>query len=134
MNFNNDISIDYASKLSRFLGFMLDNFILIILYISSTLLYGDWYQEIVGNSFLANFGFFLLGYFLYHFLFELAFSWTPGKFLTLTRVINEYGYKPSFKALLIRNACRFIPFDHLSFLFAEKGWHDAISKTTVANL
>jgi uncharacterized RDD family membrane protein YckC len=70
-------------------------------------------------------------YFGYYFLFEYFFGRTPGKFITNTRVTDREGQKPTTKELLIRNICRLIPFDNLSFLFGTVGWHDSISDTKV---
>jgi uncharacterized RDD family membrane protein YckC len=95
------------------------------------LMIGEQLQTFLGKDFLNNFLYFLLEYFLYYFIFELLFSRTPGKFLTGTKVIDENEKKPSLKTLLIRNACRLIPFDGFSFLVVQRGWHDSISKTDV---
>ncbi|MBK6979176.1 MAG: RDD family protein [Cytophagaceae bacterium] len=65
---------------------------------------------------------------------ELYFQKTLGKFITKTIVLKENGEKPTLSDLLIRSLCRFIPFDPLSFLYAQytpKGFHDTLSKTIV---
>ena len=134
MNYNNDLTIDYASKGTRFVNFLLDSIIFVLLHIIHILIFGDWIQALLGKDFLNNFIYFLLEYFLYYFIFELAFSRTPGKILTGTKVIDENEKKPSFKTILIRSVCRLIPFDNFSFLVAERGWHDSISKTDVISV
>ena len=60
-------------------------------------------------------------------------SKTPAKFITKTKVITEYGEKPSFKTIFIRTLVRFVPFEAFSFLSPERprGWHDRWSKTIV---
>lgn len=70
-------------------------------------------------------------YIMYFSVFEYYFGKTPGKFIAKTRVVTNAGYHPSFSNIVGRTLCRFIPFDALSFLFAETGWHDSISKTLV---
>jgi uncharacterized RDD family membrane protein YckC len=75
--------------------------------------------------------YFFVLYFGYHFLFELFLGKTPGKFITKTKVTDINGEQPTTKTLFIRNLCRLIPFDNLSFLFGNRGWHDSISETQV---
>ncbi|MCB0648449.1 MAG: RDD family protein [Saprospiraceae bacterium] len=70
----------------------------------------------------------------YFFLLELFYQKTLGKFITKTIVLKENGDKPTLSELLTRTICRFIPFDPLSFLYAQytpKGFHDTLSKTIV---
>lgn len=131
---NNELIIDYANKRTRFLNLVIDSIIFWILHIILILTFGDHIKGFIGeDSALKNFAFFLFEYFLYNFIFELAFSRTPGKLLTGTKVIDEKEGKPNFKSFLIRNVCRLIPFDAFSFIFITQGWHDSFSKTTVIN-
>lgn len=70
----------------------------------------------------------------YFFLLELFYQKTLGKFITKTIVLKENGDNPTLSDLLTRTICRFIPFDPLSFLYAQytpKGFHDTLSKTIV---
>lgn len=68
--------------------------------------------------------------FIYYFFFEIIFSRTPGKFETLTLVVNSEGNKPSIFKLLIRNITRFISV--LSGVSDnERAIHDSISNTFV---
>jgi len=71
---------------------------------------------------------------LYYFPFELFTSRTLGKIITGTYVVTQTGEKPSLSQFLIRTFSRLIPFEPLSFLFDDRGWHDKISKTFVAKL
>lgn len=60
---------------------------------------------------------------------------TIGKYITNTVVVNEFGERPTVNQILIRSACRFIPFNPFSFLGATaRGWHDEISKTYVVDV
>src|SRR5688572_16519183 len=72
-------------------------------------------------------------YFAYYFLFELFANRTPAKFITTTIVLNRSGGKPSLQQILVRSLIRLIPFEWLSFLFSEVGWHDSISGTIVVD-
>ncbi len=73
--------------------------------------------------------------FFYFVFFEMLFQKTPGKLVTGTRVVNKDGGVPSFGQILGRSACRFIPFEAISFLFGDSsrvvGWHDEFSGTRV---
>ena len=84
-----------------------------------------------GSPFLGIY-FFVL-YVSYHALFEQFLGKTPGKYLTRTHVVTITGEKPTLRTLLIRNACRLIPFDALSFLLTQRGLHDELSKTCVVH-
>jgi uncharacterized RDD family membrane protein YckC len=69
--------------------------------------------------------------FVYYTLFEGIFARTPGKLVFGTKVVSEAGEKPTPRQVLGRSLCRFIPFDALSFLLDERGWHDKIPGTYV---
>ncbi|MDR2122249.1 MAG: RDD family protein [Flavobacteriaceae bacterium] len=53
-----------------------------------------------------------------------------GKIITGTKVVTEYGEKPTIRNFAIRNLYRLVPFDMLSFL-DKVGWHDKWSNTRV---
>lgn len=82
-----------------------------------------------GSNWFGIYFFFL--YVMYHALFEHFFGKTPGKFLTKTKVVKKDGSNPTFMNILGRNTARLIPFDPLSYLFSDRGWHDQISDTYV---
>ena len=74
----------------------------------------------------------LLGY---YFAFEAIFSQTPAKWMTVTKVMTEYGNRPTIGRVLIRSMVRFIPFDAFTFLNRScNGWHDRWSRTCVIDL
>lgn len=68
---------------------------------------------------------------LYYIICEFFFQKTLGKVFTNSIVVNEYGEKPDFKTILIRTVIRFIPFESLSFLNSNRGWHDTWTNTYV---
>ncbi|WP_052444546.1 RDD family protein [Flammeovirga sp. OC4] len=72
---------------------------------------------------------------IYYILFEFYLQKTPGKYLTQSIVVNEYGESLTFREVLLRTIVRFVPFDALSFFFSseDRGWHDKWSKTYVIN-
>ncbi len=81
-------------------------------------------------------GYNIVGIFLYpvyYTIFEYYFQRTPGKFLTKTLVIDEYGNKPGLKNIMLRSVCRLVPFEFVS-CYGDKysyGWHDRWSETWV---
>ena len=73
-------------------------------------------------------------YFIYIVLIEyLTKGISIGKYITGSKVICIDGSEPTFKDYFIRNICRFVPLDVLSFL-GENGWHDSWSETRVINI
>jgi uncharacterized RDD family membrane protein YckC len=66
----------------------------------------------------------------YYAIFEGLFARTLGKLICGTKVIDEHGGPASFGQILMRTACRCIPFEPFSFV-GERGWHDSIPKTSV---
>jgi len=76
-----------------------------------------------------------LFYFLFYFLAqELFFHTTIGKALLGLKVVNKNGEKVNTKSIIIRNLCRLIPFDSISFFGAKTGFHDKIAKTNVIKI
>lgn len=66
-------------------------------------------------------------------MFEYKWQRTPGKFITRTRVIDEYGNPPLLSAVLLRTVIRWVPFEAFS-CFGDpysRGWHDKWSNTYV---
>jgi len=58
---------------------------------------------------------------------------TPGKYLTKSLVIDEYGNKPELRAIILRSLIRLVPFEPFS-CFGDNysnGWHDRWAKTWV---
>lgn len=69
----------------------------------------------------------------YYIFFETLFGRTLGKFVTGTRVVKESGEEASFTDIVRRSIFRLIPFEALSFLFSDSGWHDTLSNTVVVS-
>ncbi|MBS1595326.1 MAG: RDD family protein [Bacteroidetes bacterium] len=69
---------------------------------------------------------------IYYAVSEHLWHRTPGKFLTDSYVIDEYGNKPSLRVTLLRTVCRLVPFEPFSCLGdPSRGWHDSWSNTWV---
>ena len=88
------------------------------------------------NSFLLAFlnSFTLLFlYPVYYLICEYFWQKTPGKYLTKTIVIDEYGNKPDLRTIILRSIIRIVPFEPFSSLSDDYSyaWHDKWSKTWV---
>jgi uncharacterized RDD family membrane protein YckC len=79
-------------------------------------------------KFLDKMGYLI--FFLYYAISEGLGGTTLGKLICGYTVIDEYANKVSFSKALLRTVCRYIPFEAFS-CFAERGWHDTLSKTYV---
>ncbi len=76
--------------------------------------------------------FWIVMLFLYYFLSEAYFARTFAKYFTKTIVVTKEGLKPSYKIILLRTLCRFIPVEALTFLGSNvRGLHDLFSDTYV---
>ncbi len=72
--------------------------------------------------------------FFYYFITEWLLGRSLAKYVTGTKIFHsDTGSKPIRDEILLRTACRFIPFYFVSF-FTKKpvGWHDWISGTIVS--
>jgi len=69
-------------------------------------------------------------FFLYYAISEGLGGATLGKLICGYTVIDDQANKVSFPKALLRTVCRYIPFEAFS-CFAERGWHDTLSKTYV---
>lgn len=68
----------------------------------------------------------------YYFACEVTTSRTMGKFVTGTKVVDQFGDPPSVGQVIVRTLCRLIPFEPFSCLGTPpRGWHDSIPKTLV---
>ena len=132
-----------ALKGARFLNYIIDLIFYIIVYtlfitaiqVIEELIFDDYYITDFINSMPAIFDRIspYLLYFLVNFIFEKYTNGRSiGKIITGSKVVMIDGSEPTTKDYLIRNLCRVIPFDALTFL-GSNGWHDKISKTTVVN-
>jgi uncharacterized RDD family membrane protein YckC len=121
-----------VSSVTRFIHFIVDTIaftaltmiigFIVLLFFNST------------NQTLATLmGYFMLtiAFFGYYVFMETKFQKTIGKFITKTKVVNKNGTKPGVGDIVRRTLCRLIPFDRISFLFTNNGFHDKLSETTI---
>ncbi|MCG8581219.1 MAG: RDD family protein [Bacteroidales bacterium] len=138
----NQLYVQEVDKGKRFVNHIIDTIFIMLLYIFFAMIYGvylgitnpqaiDTLDE--SASIIENITILLLTVF-YYTLIEGLTGRSIGKLITKTKVVDENGYKPDFGTAFIRSLCRIVPFDALSFLFSDKGWHDAWSKTRVVSI
>jgi uncharacterized RDD family membrane protein YckC len=141
--FENEVIDKMAGQGKRFLNYLLD-YVFILVFICILCFILGIILAIVAPSVISDSGVgkTLIAYFItviaimiYYTVFETLIGRTIAKYITKTKVVTEIGEKPTFKMILIRSLCRFIPFEAFSFLLGvESGWHDTMSKTTVINI
>lgn len=128
----NEIESNKVTSWIRLIHFFIDligfYFIAFILSLFIDLLFPSSGQIMVG---VLGYVFLLATFFLYYVFSEYKYQKTIGKLLTKTKVVMNDGRKPELNEIFIRTACRLIPFDRLSFLFARSGFHDYLSNTMV---
>jgi uncharacterized RDD family membrane protein YckC len=129
--------VDTISSGRRFLHYLVDSFIIWLINFGIQMML----TSVSEAAFLpgeVRFVIFSLqpSYFLvfigYYMIFEFFFQKTPGKFLSRSRVINEYCEKPDGGTLFLRTIIRFIPFDGITCI-SDRGWHDKWSNTWVVS-
>ncbi|WP_333662703.1 RDD family protein [Chishuiella changwenlii] len=123
-----------ANKGLRFLNYLIDLvaviFILAIVLITLTFILGALGLTISEESILFDLFIYVLVVIIYFLIEFVTKGRSLGKLITGTKVVMIDGTDPTTKDYFVRNLCRIIPFDALTFL-GENGWHDKISKTTV---
>lgn len=117
-----------SSKWQRFLHFVLDSFLIIIIFSYVFFQLTARVLNDTGNALIfISFGS------IYFLLSEGIFKISPAKALTQSMVVHEDKAKVSFTRILGRTFARRIPLNPLSFL-GKKGWHDDLSKTRVVSV
>lgn len=72
--------------------------------------------------------------FVYYIFFEGIFKRTPGKWLSLSKVVNKSAGKPAFWRILIRSLIRLTIIDCFFIPFLDKPLHDYLSGTEVVEV
>ena len=115
---------------TRVINFIVDT--LLVALISYGLF--KWYQFYVYYYGFVPYQYYLFFYatlFIYYFLFELIFTRTPGKWLSLTKVRDVDGKRPAWYQLLFRSLLRLTIIDPFFIPFFDRTLHDQLSKTRV---
>jgi uncharacterized RDD family membrane protein YckC len=79
--------------------------------------------------------FFWLIMVVYYFIFESFFGRTPGKWLTMSKVVNDKGSRPAIWQVFVRSILRVtLIIDCLFIPFTDRTLHDFASKTGVVEI
>ena len=135
-----EIKFRESSRNKRFLNNLIDSFVFYLLIFALSAMFGaglgfSGNLEVLEDENTVTIFSYLLSYFtifLYYSVFEYySKGKTLGKYITKSRALREDGSVMKFSDCALRSVCRFIPFDRLSFLGSNRGWHDRFSKTMV---
>jgi uncharacterized RDD family membrane protein YckC len=115
---------------TRILNFLVDTLLVFGLAYSGYKVW-TWYVLYWHYTFYSFGWFFAAALVLYYFFFETFFGRTPGKWVSVSRVVTATGNRPGFIAVLIRSLARLTVIDLFFIPFLGKPLHDYLSKTTV---
>lgn len=115
---------------TRVLNFLIDTLIVFLIAFLLSKAW-NWYVVYWQYPYVGFFYFFFGVQVLYYFICESLYAKTPGKLISLTKVVNTKGLKPSVGAIFIRSLTRVILIDGFFFPFLEKTLHDYFSGTMV---
>ena len=115
---------------TRVVNFLVDT---IIIFFLSFSLYKWWsfYVFYWKYTYFPFYMFFWATVFIYYSVFELIWTRTPGKWLTMSKVRNAAGERPAWYQILLRSLLRLTLIDCFFIPFSEMPLHDALSKTRV---
>lgn len=118
---------------TRVLNFLIDT--LLIFFIAFGL-YKWWSFHVMfwDYTFIPFYIFFYFSIFVYYSIFELIWSRTPGKWLTMSKVKNTAGSKPAWYQIIARSALRLTLISPFFIPFLGRPLHDALSKTRVVEV
>lgn len=115
---------------TRVLNFIIDT---LIIFGIAYGLYNWWifYVMYWEYTFIPFYVFFFGMIFIYYTFFEGIFKRSPGKWLSISKVVNKNGSGPNFLQILIRSAVRLTIIDCFFIPFLDKPLHDYLSRTEV---
>jgi uncharacterized RDD family membrane protein YckC len=118
---------------TRVLNFLVDT---AIIFLFTYIAFKSWnfysfYYHIV---YLQFYYFFAVILFFYYLLFESFFGRTPGKLVSLSKVVNKNGVTPSFFQIFLRSVVRLTIIDCFFIPILDKTLHDFLSKTEVVEI
>jgi uncharacterized RDD family membrane protein YckC len=91
----------------------------------------DFYVMYWQYPFIPLYDFFFGLIFIYYTVFEGIFKRTPGKWLSISKVVNKHGGRPAFWQIIVRSLIRLTIIDCFFIPFIDKPLHDYLSKTEV---
>lgn len=115
---------------TRSLNFLVDTILVFILaYVASKT--WNWYVLYWKYPFYHFGWFFFGGMFIYYTLFEAFTGRTPGKWLSISKVVNQNGKRPGILRVILRSLARLTIIDLFFLPFTDKTLHDLVSKTDI---
>ncbi len=116
---------------TRVLNFVTDTLLVFILSFSAYRAH-TFYVLYYHITYYPFYYFFWAVLFVYYVLFESLFARTPGKWLSLSKVVNgKTGRRPGFLQVIWRSLLRLTVIDCFFIPFWEKTLHDKLSGTEV---
>lgn len=116
---------------TRVLNFLIDTLLIFIIAYA----FAKWYNFQVmywGYRPLPAFSFFVISMVVYYFVFESLCKRTPGKWLSISKVVNKNGQRASILQILVRSLVRLTLIDMFFIPFLDgRTLHDYLSKTIV---
>jgi uncharacterized RDD family membrane protein YckC len=118
---------------TRVLNFLLDTFLVFWLAFAAYKV-GYFYAFFYRTPFFHYSAYFFATLFVYSFFFESVFQRTPAKWLSMTKVVNRTGGRPTVFQVFLRSLMRITIIDCFFIPFLDKPLHDAVSKTEVVEV
>ncbi len=118
---------------TRVLNFLIDTLIIFLISYAISKIH-QWYVMYYHIHYYRFSWFFFGTLFIYYTFFETIFARTPGKWMSISKVVNKNGNKPNFISILIRSLTRLILIDMFFIPFLDKTLHDYFSKTEVVEV
>jgi len=115
---------------TRVINFLADT-VLIFLLCFGLYKWWNFYVTYWGYTYFQFYKVFYATLFVYYTFFELIWSRTPGKWLTISKVRNSAGGRPKWYQVIFRSILRLTIIDCLFMPFLQRPLHDALSKTRV---
>ena len=115
---------------SRVINFLVDT-IIIALIAYGLYKWNNFYVYYWQHKFYPFWMFFYSTVFVYYTIFEALSGRSPGKWLSITKVQNLKGLKPSFYQVLLRSLLRITLIDMFFIPLFDRPLHDQLSKTRV---
>jgi uncharacterized RDD family membrane protein YckC len=116
---------------TRVINYVVDTLVIFLIsYISyRARMFYVFYYHVTGWPFYYFFWAITMAYYL---LFELIFCRTPGKWLSLSKVVSMNGKRPAVWQILVRTLLRLaLVIDFVFIPFTERTLHDYASNTAV---
>ena len=120
----------YVGIGTRVLNFIVDTLLIFIIsYFAFRT--NDFYVFYYHSNGLPWYYYFWITMVVYYLFFELIFSRTPGKWLSVSKVVDAKGKRPAFWKIIIRSLLRVLPIDCFFIPFFDRTLHDYASGTAV---